>query len=68
MPGVSTSTIWLCSWIAMPRTGKRVVCTFWVTMETFDPVSRFTSVDLPALGAPMMAAKPARGVGAVSVK
>ena len=67
MPGVSTSTIWASPSIAMPRTGKRVVCTFCVTIETLDPVSRFTSVDLPALGAPMMAAKPARWFS-ISVK
>ena len=60
MPGVSTRTIWASPSMAMPRTGNRVVCTFWVTMETLDPVSRLTSVDLPAFGAPMMAAKPAR--------
>ena len=53
--------------MAIPRTGKRVVCTFWVTMETLDPVSRLTSVDLPAFGAPMMAAKPARWFS-ISVK
>ena len=34
MPGVSTSTIWASPSMATPRTGKRVVWTFWVTMET----------------------------------
>ena len=31
-----------------------------LTMATFDPTSALTSVDLPAFGAPMMAAKPQR--------
>ena len=48
--------------MATPRTGKRVVCTFWVTIETLAPTRRLVRVDLPALGAPMMAAKPARVV------
>ena len=46
--------------MAMPRTSDRVVCTLWLTIETLDPTSRLTSVDLPALGAPMMATKPQR--------
>ena len=62
MPGVSTSTIWASPAMATPRTGKRVVCTFWVTIDTLAPTRRLVSVDLPALGAPMMAAKPARVV------
>jgi hypothetical protein len=45
-----------------------VVCTFWVTMETLEPTSRLTSVDLPAFGAPITAAKPARVVGVASLK
>ncbi len=60
MPGVSTSTIWAAPSMATPRTLKRVVCTLGVTIETLEPTSRFTSVDLPALGAPMTAANPAR--------
>ena len=50
------------SWptMAMPRTIERVVCTLWVTIETLVPTSRLTSVDLPALGAPMSATKPQR--------
>ena len=45
--------------MATPRTGKRVVWTFWVTIETLAPTMRLTRVDLPAFGAPIMAAKPA---------
>ncbi len=60
MPGVSTRMIWAAPCMATPRTGKRVVCTFWVTIETLAPTMRLTRVDLPAFGAPMIAAKPAR--------
>ena len=60
IPGVSTSTIWLSPSITTPRTGKRVVWTFWVTMETLVPTRRLTRVDLPALGAPITATNPAR--------
>ena len=60
MPGVSTRTTWELPCIITPRTGKRVVCTLWVTMVILVPTSWFTSVDLPAFGAPMMATKPAR--------
>jgi hypothetical protein len=38
----------------------RVVCTFGVTIDTFEPTSAFTRVDFPALGAPITAAKPHR--------
>ena len=60
MPGVSMKTIWLAPSMAMPRSGMRVVCTLWLTIETLAPTSALTSVDLPALGAPMMAMKPQR--------
>ena len=40
--------------------GMRVVCTLWLTIETLAPTSALTSVDLPALGAPMTAMKPQR--------
>ncbi len=62
MPGVSTSRTWLSPRIRMPRTRKRVVCALGVTMESLAPVRRFSSVDLPALGAPTMATKPQRWV------
>ena len=58
MPGVSTNTICASSCVAMPRTMARVVCTLCVTIETFAPTSRLTSVDLPAFGAPISATKP----------
>src|SRR3989442_8255025 len=38
----------------------RVVCGLGDTMATFWPTSRFTSVDLPTLGSPTMAANPER--------
>ena len=60
MPGVSTKTIWALSCVAMPRTMARVVCTLWVTIDTLAPTSWLTSVDLPALGAPISATKPER--------
>ena len=50
MPGVSMNTSWLAPSMAMPRTGARVVCTLWLTIETLLPTSALTSVDLPALG------------------
>ena len=43
-----------------PRMRVRVVCTLCVTMLTFAPTIRFRSVDLPALGSPIKATKPAR--------
>ena len=49
-----------CRRLAMPRIRARVVCTLWVTIDTFAPTSRFSSVDLPALGAPIRATKPER--------
>ena len=58
MPGVSTKTICALSCVAMPRTMARVVCTLWVTIDTLAPTSWLTSVDLPALGAPISATKP----------
>ena len=49
----------------MPITRRRVVCTLGETIETLVPTSRLSSVDLPTLGAPTIATKPAR-VGAGS--
>ena len=43
-----------------PRIRVRVVCTLCVTMLTFAPTIRFSSVDLPAFGSPIRATKPAR--------
>ena len=45
--------------IAMPISRARVVCAFGLTIATFWPTSALTSVDLPALGAPITATKPA---------
>ena len=56
MPGVSTSRIWAVPRIRMPSTRNRVVCALGLTMDSLAPVSRFSSVDLPAFGAPTMAA------------
>ncbi len=58
-PGVSTKTSCACPSIATPRIRARVVCTLWVTIETFAPTIRLSSVDLPALGSPIRAMKPA---------
>ena len=55
MPGVSTKMICAAPCMATPSTRRRVVCTFGETMETLAPTSRFSSVDLPALGAPISA-------------
>jgi hypothetical protein len=52
--------IWLAPESTMPRTGPRVVCALWVTMETLAPTSALVSVDLPLFGAPMMATNPQR--------
>src|SRR5262245_7312374 len=70
MPGVSTKTICAGPSIAMPSTRARVVCTFRETIETFAPTRAFSSVDLPELGAPISATKPAEasvGGGLVGV-
>src|SRR3954471_15592866 len=60
MPGVSISTSCAVPIIAIPRTSERVVCTFRLTIVTFDPTSALVSVDLPAFGAPINATKPQR--------
>ena len=60
MPGVSTKTIWVVPSIAIPRTSARVVCTLRDTIDTFEPTRALRRVDLPAFGAPIRAAKPAR--------
>ena len=66
MPGVSMKTSWLSPSMAMPRIGMRVVCTLRLTIDTLAPTSALTSVDLPALGAPMTATKPQRVSGAAA--
>ena len=42
----------------MPTTWLRVVCGLGVTMVTFCSINVLRSVDLPALGGPMMATQP----------
>src|SRR5262249_53173491 len=64
MPGVSTKISCAAPSRAMPRTSARVVCTFGVTIEILLPTSALSSVDLPALGAPISATKPQRVTGA----
>ena len=59
MPGVSMNTIWPPSPLRTPRMRVRVVCGLSETIATFWPTSRFSSVDLPALGRPTSATKPA---------
>src|SRR5205085_4274102 len=67
-PGVSTSTIcaagtpFFARRFMMPRMRLRVVCGLCVTMAIFSPTSAFSSVDLPALGRPMMETKPERNL------
>src|SRR5271165_6894405 len=46
----------------MPSTRNRVVCALGDTIDSLAPVSRFSSVDFPAFGAPTMATKPQRDV------
>src|SRR5665648_95918 len=60
MPGVSTRMTCALPMSASPRTGPRVVCAFWVTIDTLAPTSVLVSVDLPLLGAPIRATKPQR--------
>ena len=56
-PGVSARMIWVSASpvfsSAMPISRARVVCALGLTIATFWPTSALTSVDLPALGAPM---------------
>src|SRR5271157_4008709 len=65
-PGVSTSTICpagrlpLWSTLTMPWMRLRVVCGLRVTMASFSPTSALSSMDLPALGRPMMETNPER--------
>ena len=60
MPGVSTKMSCALPSMAMPRISARVVCTLRETMVTLAPTSALSSVDLPALGAPISATKPQR--------
>src|SRR5205085_2037987 len=57
---------WAAPATTIPRTIARVVCTLRLTIETFEPTSALTRVDLPAFGAPISATKPQR-VSAIRV-
>src|SRR6478735_8646849 len=58
MPGVSRNAIWPSGRVTMPRTTWRVVCGLSVTIETFSPTTRFTNVDFPEFGRPMIETNP----------
>ena len=58
-PGVSTKTICPRSLLKTPVIRLRVVCGLGVTMASFSPTIRLSSVDLPTLGRPKMATVPA---------
>src|SRR5580658_10329789 len=64
MPGVSRKTICAPSspfWrFATPCNICRVVCGLSLTMATFMPTMRFSSVDFPALGRPKIETNPER--------
>src|SRR5262245_29610660 len=61
-PGVSMKTIWAEGRCLMPVMRVRVVWGRRDTMAIFSPTSRLSSVDLPTLGRPTRATKPARWV------
>ena len=61
MPGVSMNTIWPAVSPRMcftPRIRVRVVCGVFETIAIFVPMTRLSSVDLPAFGRPMSDANP----------
>src|SRR5665811_518179 len=60
IPGVSTKISCALPSSVMPRISARVVCTLCETMVTLEPTNALSSVDLPALGAPISATKPQR--------
>src|SRR5215467_13722623 len=62
-PGVSITTTCPSFRDTMPWMRLRVVCGFDVTIATFCPTSRFSSVDFPALGRPTIATNPALYAG-----
>ena len=55
IPGVSKKMICSVALLCMPRTRLRVVCGFWLVIESFVPSSAFIKVDFPAFGTPTMA-------------
>ena len=58
IPGVSRKTTWWPGSLQMPDTLCLVVWALAVTIDSCSPRMWFIRVDLPALGRPMMAAKP----------
>src|ERR1035437_3387925 len=60
IPGVSTKISCALPSNVMPRISARVVCTLCETIVTLEPTNALSSVDLPALGAPIKATKPQR--------
>src|SRR6185295_10957982 len=65
-PGVSEKTTWNSFVLRMPLMRWRVVCALGVMMEIFSPMRAFNSVDLPALGFPMMVTNPdLNGIGQI---
>ena len=74
-PGVSTKTIWPRSLLKTPARRLRVVCGLGVTIASFSPTMRLSSVDLPTLGRPRIATVPATvpatfaavGIGGASI-
>ena len=67
MPGVSTRISCAGGRITTARMRNRVVCGLGETMLTLVPDAALTRVDLPALGAPMMAIR-AQRVSVISVR
>ena len=63
IPGVSSRTICDAAVVRTPRIWVRVVCGRFETIETFEPTSRFTSVDFPTLGRPTRLTNPERSSG-----
>src|SRR5579863_527493 len=66
-PGVSTKISCSVAVVLMPSTRRRVVCGLGVTMLILRPTKALTSVDLPTLGRPATATKPARKPGSAMV-
>src|SRR5215472_5529699 len=52
----------------MPTMRSRVDCGLGLTMASFSPTMRLSSVDLPALGFPATVTMPARGMGGSGVR
>ena len=58
MPGVSRKIIWHFLSLYIPVIFFLVVCGFGVTIESLKSRSLLSNVDFPALGGPMIIAKP----------